>query len=375
MKVLHTIAMVDDKMSMGGPLVGTQKQILATRELGIDAEMASVTVGPAEEIRDHLRNQEIEAHLFPALRVASSGVSAVFSLSFLRWLWAHARRYSVVHVHAGRDITSILTMAVCKLRRVPYVAQTHGMIVKPGRFVLKKFVVDRLVVVPLLRRARLVFALQQTEIGQLVDLGLLREQVVQVRNGVLIPAHRSLQAKEVPVVCMVNRMNYRKRPLVFIDAAERVAKTGLEVRFVMAGPDDGALDEVLQKLESIDEAKIEYVGALSHDEATRLIENSDLFVLTSMDEPFPNALMEALAAGTPTIVTESVQLRSELEEFGASLVTGHDAPSIAAAIREMLTGDARRLQYGAAGRLYAERRLSMGAVAKSLRENYEAAGR
>ncbi|MCZ0990570.1 glycosyltransferase [Streptomyces diastatochromogenes] len=78
----------------------------------------------------------------------------------VRDLWRAMGGADVVHVHAGRDLVSLAALAVAALRRVPCVAQTHGMVEPRTALPVRLF---DLLYLPLLRRTRTCFVLTEQE--------------------------------------------------------------------------------------------------------------------------------------------------------------------------------------------------------------------
>jgi len=93
-------------------------------------------------------------------------------------------------------------------------------------------------------------------------------------------------------------------------------------------------------------------------------------VLPSYSENFGNVVLEAMAVGTPVVVTPEVGLASEVESSGAGVVTSGDPPSLAAALRALLGDRAKREAMGRAGRAAVEARYSWDRVAAQMEEAY-----
>ncbi|HEX9062475.1 MAG TPA: glycosyltransferase, partial [Clostridia bacterium] len=100
------------------------------------------------------------------------------------------------------------------------------------------------------------------------------------------------------------------------------------------GPDKKRLQELCEK-EGVYEA-VDFPGAKR--DAIKLIAKAQVFVLSSKAEGFPNALVEAMASGIPSISTDCPMGPSEVIENGKNgiLVPMGDEHAMAAAINKVI---------------------------------------
>ena len=133
------------------------------------------------------------------------------------------------------------------------------------------------------------------------------------------------------------RLQTRKRVGAFLDLAALLhASEPGRYRFVVAGPDEGELGSVEAFRRDRPDVGVEYRGALSATGARALLAESDVFVLPSVDEPFPMTVLEALAVGTPAIVTDSCGIAADLAAVDAAKVTDGSPTQLADAVRALV---------------------------------------
>ena len=180
-----------------------------------------------------------------------------------------------------------------KLFGIPLVAR-HGLMAYKGKFhyrLLHRWHVDQLVV-----NAPAILE-HYAELG--FDVGDARV----ILNGVHppIPKPGALHARfglpaDARVVITFGRLANQKQLDVFVRVARRIADVHPTARFVVMG--DGAVRERLEGW--IDDAGLRdsFVMPGFVDDAASLASDADLFLLTSKNEGTPNALLEAMAAGT-----------------------------------------------------------------------------
>jgi glycosyltransferase involved in cell wall biosynthesis len=78
--------------------------------------------------------------------------------------------------------------------------------------------------------------------------------------------------------------------------------------------------------------RVHFVGFAQGDFKQLLLQGADLFALTSHSESLGIAAMEAMAAGTPILVTPAVPLALLVEKFDTGWVTSLDRRAIASAL-------------------------------------------
>jgi glycosyltransferase involved in cell wall biosynthesis len=111
------------------------------------------------------------------------------------------------------------------------------------------------------------------------------------------------------------------------------AVEGLDVELTVGGG-GRLLDEYRNKAGD----NVRFLGRISEEEKIRLYQNSDLFVLPSISEEqegFGIVALEALACGTPCIVSDIVGLSSRIREKGCgTVVPPRDTDALRSAIDE-----------------------------------------
>jgi glycosyltransferase involved in cell wall biosynthesis len=271
----------------------------------------------------------VPATLFPPRTfVPGQGMLGKCNVGLLRFLWRTVPAADVVHVHAGRDLVSLATMTICRLRRVPYVAQTHGMIMPRDAPVTRLF---DFLLKPLLAKARCVFVLTDVEERGLAIVAPAA-RVSLLPNGIAVDPGEPRTVGESPTVLFLARLHPRKRVDAFVDLAVQMRGSGAQ--FVIAGPDEGCLAELERRLAV--EPVASYIGELGRADALAAVGSADVYVLPSVAEPFPMTVLEALAAGTPVVITESCGLAGPLADQAGARVTDGSPAGLAAAVKDIV---------------------------------------
>ena len=117
--------------------------------------------------------------------------------------------------------------------------------------------------------------------------------------------------------------------------------------------------------------KVRFTGLLRGEELFAAYGDADLFVLPSYSENFGNAAVEAMATGTPVLISDQVNLHGEVEAAGAGRVVACEVKQIADAMGEMIANPLELSQRGAAAKDLA-RTFRWENVAIRLEETYKA---
>lgn len=139
----------------------------------------------------------------------------------------------------------------------------------------------------------------------------------------------------IPVVVAVGRLAPQKDFATLIRAFARVRKR-LPCRLLVLGegPERGALEALARELGI--ESDVSLPGFAGNPHAA--VRRADLFVLSSLFEGLPNALIEAVALGVPCVSTDCLSGPREilLDGRGGTLVPVEDPERLAAAIADAL---------------------------------------
>jgi glycosyltransferase involved in cell wall biosynthesis/peptidoglycan/xylan/chitin deacetylase (PgdA/CDA1 family) len=171
------------------------------------------------------------------------------------------------------------------------------------------------------------------------------------------------------IIGTVARLSPEKGIDRLVDAFASLARDGARCCLVIVGtgPEERRLVEQVNRLGIA--KRVSFYGYCSRvDEVLRGL---DVFVLPSLTEGIPLALLEAMAAGLP-VVASAVGGVPEVVEDGVSgrLVPADDRDSLRASLDDLLQDSRQRARLGRSARARVRERFSLSSMAASYRELY-----
>ncbi len=271
------------------------------------------------------------------------------SVSFTIWLFQNIRKYELIHVHALFSYTSTVAMTIARLKKVPYIVTPHGLLCKwsLNQSRQKKQAYLNLIERSNLDRARSIHLTCQQEQDDLRALSFKSPTFILplalTEIPILIPDARNLLHQSLncladePIILFLARLHYKKGLDYLIPALGKLQEHPFT--FVIAGT--GTLEyeaEIQLLLEGAGiNQRTKILGFVEGKQKDLLIQGADLFALTSHSENFGIAVLEALVAGTPVLITPGIGLADVVREHNLGDVVDLDIAAITAAINRHLT--------------------------------------
>jgi glycosyltransferase involved in cell wall biosynthesis len=123
-----------------------------------------------------------------------------------------------------------------------------------------------------------------------------------------------------PIVLFLSRLHYKKGLHLLIPAFAQIKQR--DAMLVIAGPDSGGYQAVVEKLIERHnlQDRVILTGMLQGTQKIAALAEAAFFVLPSYQENFGIAVVEAMAAGTPPIISDSVNIHDEITAAQAGAV-------------------------------------------------------
>ncbi|MBD2175907.1 glycosyltransferase [Pseudanabaena sp. FACHB-1998] len=351
MKVLHVIPSI--AAVRGGPSQAIIEMVRALRSQGIDAEIATTNDNgkelldvPLYQLTDQLEEYaKVPIRFFPRF---SPDINAVrefaFSGALTSWLWQHIKDYDLVHVHAIFSYASTIAMAIARLKGVPYINRPLGQLCE---WSLQQSKQRKQIYLNIIERSNLLqskclhFTAEQERI-EFTQLGLNIDNFV-LPHGVHIPdlipnaqekLHQILQIpSHIPVILFMSRLHPKKGLEYLIPALGKLKEHSFALAIAGSGDRDYVHQiKVLLETHGISD-RTHLLGFVKGETKYLYLQGADLFALTSHSENFGIAAIEALAAGTPVLITDGVAIAPMVKEQAIGYVTQLDIQAIATTLQ------------------------------------------
>lgn len=266
-----------------------------------------------------------------------------------RFARARLQNFDLVHIFGLYDLLGPAIAAQCRALNIPYVIEPIGMFLPIVRSFWKKRVYQSLFGKKMLDGARFLIATSEQEADELASGGISREKIFLRRNGVEVPpelpsrgafrAKHGIPAKS-KVILFLGRLSAKKSPELLIEAFAALGPELLQshdCRLVFAGPDDeGLMTDLSNAAARLGvSSRVIFIGPVFDTAKWEAYRDADVFVLPSQNENFGNSAVEAVAAGTPVVVTAGCGVAPLLANK-AGVVVAHNADAIAEALRSLL---------------------------------------
>lgn len=350
MRVLHVVPNYYPAVRYGGPIVSVRRLCEELAQQGLEVDVATTNGdGPGDLDVPTDRWKELGGvrvryfRRWPRVGYATSRALAMF-------LKAETAGYDLIHVAGAFSFPALAAGLAAGAAHRPYIVSPRGTIqpwaLSHKRW--KKWPYWALFERRNLARASAIHATAEPEAKALLSL-FPSQDVFVVPNGVDTAAPPVVERNPRRVV-FLGRIHRVKGFDVLLPALARVSAVMPDVETIVAGPDEeGEWHRIERSLESAARPmRIRYVGAVAGDEKWKLLASAAVFVLSSHSENFGVSVVEALASGTPVVVSRNCPWR-QAEERGAGYWVENTPEQVASALLRVLSDPALARRMGQAG--------------------------
>lgn len=333
MKILHVISSL--KLENGGVAQGVINLTSYYSELGVEATVLSF-----DDASTHLMGVK---HL--NVITLGKGMGGAFSYhpKLIPWLKEHATGFDAVIVDGLWQYHGYAVYKALDAVSVPYYVFTHGMLdpwfkhTYPLKHI-KKYGYWFLAQYPVLKNAKAVlFTCEEERLlaRQSFKPYSVREKVVGYGTTITSEAKTSCaedfyvlypELREKRIFLFLSRIHEKKGCDLLLKAFSKVADQDPTLHLVMAGPDQtgwqARLVELAVSLGIAD--RITWTGMLKGQAKWGALRAAEVFVLPSHQENFGIVVAEALAVGTPVLISNKVNIWREIEGMNAGLIEDDD---------------------------------------------------
>jgi glycosyltransferase involved in cell wall biosynthesis len=282
---------------------------------------------------------------------------------------AHA---DIIHTHSLWRMANVYPGWVTRGRKCRLVVSPHGTLAPEALqySALAKRVFWSLVQGPAVRHASCFHATAEQEYEDIRSAGLRSQPVCIIPIGVEVPELKPGPQSDGRTILFLGRMHHKKGVDILLNAWQAVSHRFPEWDLRIAGPDDGCLPRMQALARRLNLKRVEFCGPLYGEAKLAAYREADLFVLPTRSENFGSTVAEALAAGTPAVVTKKAPW-SGLERYRAGWWIDIGLDPLVGCLEEAMKEPAASLaERGARGREWMMREYSWARVGKMMRQAY-----
>ncbi len=384
MKILHVIPSIAPVR--GGPSKAVIEMVKALRSRGIDAEIATTNDdGPnllAVPLNSLSEYNGVPVRFFQRFSPPIGPLREfAFSVSFKDWLNKNIARYDAIHIHAIFSFTSSYAMYLARKTGTPYVVRPIGQLERWSlnqskrrkQFFLSLFERRNLANASALHftaeseKTQALLALPELaqSLAEVIPLGIPPSPKIASANAQLIQRYQLSETKKT--LLYLSRLHPKKGLELLFEALSQVDTNAWQL--IIAGDGEADYVEKLRQM-TLDtglNSQCHFIGFQSGQEKELLLQGADLYVLTSHSENFGIAVLEALAAGTPALVSREVALSQAIAEAKIGFVCDLSVASISATLKSYLNGQGTVINDPA---VYTYENYSWNAIASQLQDTY-----
>lgn len=300
----------------------------------------------------YFRREELLKRYLPGVKYLSQSIGYMYTPDLRPALRSLLPRLDIVHTQMPFVYPTQAAGRLALAHGTPLFYSQRG-VFDPSRLRfrgLKKSIYIRLVERPIMRRATGLVALTPEEVSSFEALRV-RTPIHLVPNGIDVSRFRRSPnpgaladlgiADAQKVILFMARLHELKGPEVAVDAFIAIADRHPDAVLVLAGNDEQNLTPGLRARIAAASLSRRFIvpGMVTGERKLDLLARSDLFVLPSVGEGLSMAILEALASGTPAIISRECNLPI-VAAAGAGAVVGRSAAEFADALSTFLSDPA-----------------------------------
>lgn len=309
-----------------------------------------------------------------------------FSLGLLNWLWHHGQDYDLAHIHALFSPISTAAATLCRLKKLPYILRPLGTLDPLDlrkKQALKK-IYGNLLERPNLQGAAAIHFTTQQEANVSERYGTNSPAVI-LPLGVTLPSLPDLEPcqlpsntatdQHIPTLLFLSRIDPKKGLELLISALENLKRVGVDFHFILAGSNPQDPDYEQQILAQVQASTIAtdtaIAGFVEGEAKWYLLKKADLLILPSYYENFGIVVAEAMAVGTPVLISDQVYIWPAVKAAEAGWICSCDLQSLTEQIQVALKDPQELKRRGENARMLATEQYTWPAIAAQTITTYQ----
>lgn len=245
---------------------------------------------------------------------------------------------------------------------------------------------DQVIGQQVLKSADRIISVSNWAIGDVSKYGISKSKFTHIPNGIegsdytvctdpkkarLKAIRNKLSLQKGPLLLFVGRVIKQKGLEYLIKAMPEILTIIPNAQLIIVGKGDKLeeLKKLTNKLKLND--KVIFPGFVDNLSLRKLLSSADLFVLPSLWEVLPIAVLEAMASGKPIVCTDVGGNRELVDQTNGVVVPKRNSSALAGAIISVLSNEQRMKQMGKASRKRAIEHFNWQTIAMKTKQLYK----
>lgn len=256
----------------------------------------------------------------------------LYLMRLIIFLSFNGKKFDIIH--ANWTIASLAAILTKPFHRKPVVTTLHGSDI----FSANKHTLFKYPTFLALNGSDALICVSNALKNEISNLNIPSNKIFVIPNGVDLNKFNdqtNLQRKKI--ILYVGSLTKKKGVHLLLEAFSIVNRIqpDFELKIIGDGPEEMYLHNISSKLSIKD--KVNFYESMPHNEIGKIMQESFMFVLPSIDEGFGVVLVEALASGLPCIAFNSGGVTDILDENQGILVEPGNVSELSSAINELIT--------------------------------------
>ncbi|MGB3459366.1 MAG: glycosyltransferase family 4 protein [Halobacteriota archaeon] len=311
---------------------------------GCDVTVYTLKSGgePTQEFRDGYKIVRFR----PMIKIMGNSIAPMFFFKLIH----NVDDFDIIHAHSHLFFTTNVCSLIRKIRFIPLVITTHGLIGQTAPYWFSNLYLSSIGKFTL-KCADRIISYTESERKKLTNLGIDKNKIIVIPNGVDTKLFSTIKKQErnSNQILWIGRFVPGKGVEYLIDAFNILIKEYPNLKLIMIGkgPLKGNIEQKIQNLNL--RKNITIMNFVPNSNLPKIYQNSDVFVLPSINEGVPRTILEAMACGLPIVCTALPQLINIVEGCGF-LVPLRDPQALADAIFRIISDKELAQKLGENGR-------------------------
>lgn len=260
-----------------------------------------------------------------------------YTLSLSLFIFSKRGEFNIIYCRFVQD--SVIVISFLKkigLLKVPLISCTEGLGEKGDATSLKRLPFFWLIVSLINKECNCVNIISSIMKKEMSEIGFSQLKFSYIANGVKIFNIYKKKINKDRKIIFIGRICEEKGIPYLLQAISILKKKGIISYLTIAG--DGPLMQLIKKLAiSLDlTQQIFFQGEVPQKHINNLLIENDIFILPSLSEGFGIAVIEAMAAGLPVVVTRCGGPEDFVDDSVGRVVKAGDADALSQALQELI---------------------------------------